>query len=316
MAPWWRYSSFFVLVNQLLWICSIVAKRSDKQCLKRLNNWEPIGQTMFEASQLLRAIRTNDAWAIPTVESYSNKRCLSHPNSRKLFEQTMLEPSQQLKAIRTNDAWATPTVESYSNKRCLSHPNSWKLFERTMSKSSQRLKAIRTNDIWAIPMIKSYSNKRCLSHPNSWKLFELGMLQILHWYCWACVFWFVGIGGGHKAPMETIHLKSLSCFCPTTIKEKSVNLLIISKLTLILAERGGFEPPKRFRRLHAFQACLFNHSSTFPYSCLWASAETVGKSKKIFRNSQPLPSAFLWEDEAPWWHGNSISMGLQNEKHI
>ena len=30
------------------------------------------------------------------------------------------------------------------------------------------------------------------------------------------------------------------------------------------AERGGFEPPKRFRRLHAFQACLFNHSSIFP----------------------------------------------------
>ena len=31
------------------------------------------------------------------------------------------------------------------------------------------------------------------------------------------------------------------------------------------AERGGFEPPKRFRRLHAFQACLFNHSSIFPF---------------------------------------------------
>ena len=30
------------------------------------------------------------------------------------------------------------------------------------------------------------------------------------------------------------------------------------------AERGGFEPPKRFRRLHAFQACLFSHSSISP----------------------------------------------------
>ena len=30
------------------------------------------------------------------------------------------------------------------------------------------------------------------------------------------------------------------------------------------AERGGFEPPKRFWRLHAFQACLFNHSSISP----------------------------------------------------
>ena len=144
MAPWWRYSSFFVLVNQLLWICSIVAKRSDKQCLKRLNNWEPIGQTMFEASQLLRAIRTSDVWAIPMIESYSNERCLSYPNSWKLFEQTMLESSQQLKAIRTNDAWAIPTAESYSNKRCLSHPNSRKLFEQAMFEPSQRLKAIRT----------------------------------------------------------------------------------------------------------------------------------------------------------------------------
>lgn len=31
------------------------------------------------------------------------------------------------------------------------------------------------------------------------------------------------------------------------------------------AERAGFEPAKPFRGLHAFQACLFNHSSTFPY---------------------------------------------------
>ena len=31
------------------------------------------------------------------------------------------------------------------------------------------------------------------------------------------------------------------------------------------AERTGFEPVIRFWRIHAFQACLFNHSSTFPY---------------------------------------------------
>ena len=30
------------------------------------------------------------------------------------------------------------------------------------------------------------------------------------------------------------------------------------------AERTGFEPVKPFRGLHAFQACLFNHSSIFP----------------------------------------------------
>src|SRR5690554_6301512 len=30
------------------------------------------------------------------------------------------------------------------------------------------------------------------------------------------------------------------------------------------AERAGFEPAIHFRRIHAFQACLFNHSSTSP----------------------------------------------------
>ncbi len=35
-----------------------------------------------------------------------------------------------------------------------------------------------------------------------------------------------------------------------------------------LAERGGFEPPKPFWSLHAFQACLFNHSSISPSSQL------------------------------------------------
>ena len=34
------------------------------------------------------------------------------------------------------------------------------------------------------------------------------------------------------------------------------------------AERGGFEPPKPFWSLHAFQACLFNHSSISPSSQL------------------------------------------------
>ena len=32
----------------------------------------------------------------------------------------------------------------------------------------------------------------------------------------------------------------------------------------LFAERGGFEPPNRFRRLHAFQACQFSHSCIFP----------------------------------------------------
>ena len=37
-----------------------------------------------------------------------------------------------------------------------------------------------------------------------------------------------------------------------------------------LAEREGFEPSRRFKRLHAFQACLFDRSSTSPRSALRA----------------------------------------------
>ena len=33
------------------------------------------------------------------------------------------------------------------------------------------------------------------------------------------------------------------------------------------AERPGFEPGNRFGRLHAFQACLFSHSSISPSTC-------------------------------------------------
>src|SRR5690606_17938770 len=31
-----------------------------------------------------------------------------------------------------------------------------------------------------------------------------------------------------------------------------------------VADRGGFEPPIRYSRIHAFQACAFNHSATCP----------------------------------------------------
>ena len=31
-----------------------------------------------------------------------------------------------------------------------------------------------------------------------------------------------------------------------------------------IAERKGFEPLKRFRRLHTFQACAFDHSAISP----------------------------------------------------
>ena len=35
-------------------------------------------------------------------------------------------------------------------------------------------------------------------------------------------------------------------------------------LSCLLAEKAGFEPAIRFWRIHAFQACLFNHSSISP----------------------------------------------------
>gem|GEM_PF-1240391 len=50
-----------------------------------------------------------------------------------------------------------------------------------------------------------------------------------------------------------------------SIRTNKTNAAIdIHQLRHFLAERTGFEPVKRFGRLHAFQACLFNHSSIFP----------------------------------------------------
>ena len=46
------------------------------------------------------------------------------------------------------------------------------------------------------------------------------------------------------------------------------------------AERAGFEPAKPFRGLHAFQACLFNHSSISPIIRL-VSSKTTAKYEKI-----------------------------------
>ncbi len=37
-----------------------------------------------------------------------------------------------------------------------------------------------------------------------------------------------------------------------------------SFLTCFYAERGGFEPPIRGYRIHAFQACAFDRSATSP----------------------------------------------------
>ena len=37
-----------------------------------------------------------------------------------------------------------------------------------------------------------------------------------------------------------------------------------NQFEIVLADRGGFEPPIRYERIHAFQACAFNRSATCP----------------------------------------------------
>ena len=51
---------------------------------------------------------------------------------------------------------------------------------------------------------------------------------------------------------------------PAWVKEKKSSEYQNSSLVEINAERGGFEPPLRFRK-HAFQACAFSHSATSPF---------------------------------------------------
>ena len=67
-----------------------------------------------------------------------------------------------------------------------------------------------------------------------------------------------------------------------------------SYIKTCFAERGGFEPPNRFRRLHAFQACLFSHSSTFPYYW-WCKSKTfilnsdgIRQKVLLFHTAHPL----------------------------
>lgn len=54
-----------------------------------------------------------------------------------------------------------------------------------------------------------------------------------------------------------------------SLVEMAIFHKIASCIKTCFAERGGFEPPNRFRRLHAFQACLFSHSSIFPLVFSW-----------------------------------------------
>ena len=63
----------------------------------------------------------------------------------------------------------------------------------------------------------------------------------------------------HSLPRASLQIFLLSI----SLEQAQIRLFV-----KIFAERGGFEPPKPFWSLHAFQACLFNHSSISPSSQL------------------------------------------------
>ena len=72
---------------------------------------------------------------------------------------------------------------------------------------------------------------------------------------------FLRDGDSYVAPLPTIHslpgghpVQSFEHVCP-------LKRAWTFKPCQSLAERRGFEPRKPFWSLHAFQACLFNHSS-------------------------------------------------------
>ena len=72
-------------------------------------------------------------------------------------------------------------------------------------------------------------------------------------------------------------------------KNKKAPRFCLGALNLFFAERTGFEPANRFCRLHAFQACLFNHSSTSPkrlcsHKFAFAAAK-VRKNMRITKNN-------------------------------
>ena len=52
--------------------------------------------------------------------------------------------------------------------------------------------------------------------------------------------------------------------CRRGTTEKAVATIEVGDGLFVFAERGGFEPPIPFRGIHAFQACLYNHSSISP----------------------------------------------------
>ena len=72
------------------------------------------------------------------------------------------------------------------------------------------------------------------------------------------------------------------------------------------AERGGFEPPLRFRK-HAFQACAFSHSATSPF-CSWLKYEKEQNEDEELR----ILTILFWKK---WMFKNGF-LNFQSEELI
>src|SRR5690606_40284616 len=76
--------------------------------------------------------------------------------------------------------------------------------------------------------------------------------------------------------------------CSSDLRKKPLN---IKGLIQNLADRGAFEPPIRYSRIHAFQACAFNHSATCP--------DTHKKCRPEAGNSLSAKSAIIARHDTP-----------------
>jgi hypothetical protein len=85
----------------------------------------------------------------------------------------------------------------------------------------------------------------------------------------------------------------------------------------LLADRGGFEPPIRFERIHAFQACAFNHSATCPFLLQPAILASTGKRQhplditgdRVHLEINPLADLEILQGR----HGNRVRNQIDTE---
>ena len=95
-------------------------------------------------------------------------------------------------------------------------------------------------------------------------------------------FWDLLTTFAHPAPLEG---GALQKHRPATFARTSSARMQV----YAFAERTGFEPVSRFRRLHAFQACLFNHSSIFPVFRLQIYAKFIDYPQSVHALTIKIP---------------------------